>query len=92
MAGLVPISRQATKHFSLLYRDGNASLAPVYDTLSTAVYPNLTPRMAMNIGGARDFNDVNAASFDAFAVKSDINPKFVRDRPTILPYSDALRN
>ena len=68
------------KNFSLLYRDGNAALAPIYDTLSTAVYPNLAPRMAMNIGGAWDFNDVNAASFDAFAVKCDINPKFVRDR------------
>ena len=76
------------KNFSLLYRDGNASLAPVYDTLSTAVYPNLAPRMAMNIGGARDFNDVNAASFDAFAVKCDINPKFVRDR--IARLSDGL--
>ena len=76
------------KNFSLLYRDGNASLAPIYDTLSTAVYPNLTPRMAMNIGGARVFNDVNAASFDAFAVKCDINPKFVRDR--IARLSDGL--
>ena len=76
------------KNFSLLYRDGNASLAPVYDTLSTAVYPNLTPRMAMSIGGARDFDAVNAASFDAFAVKCDINPKFVRDRISRL--SDGL--
>ena len=68
------------KNFSILYRDGRASLAPLYDTLSTAVYPNLTPRMAMSIGGARDFGDVTAESFDAFAKKCDINPKFVRDR------------
>ena len=76
------------KNFSILYRDGKASLAPVYDTLSTVVYPNLTPRMAMSIGGARDFDAVNAASFDAFAVKCDINPKFVRDR--IARLSDGL--
>ena len=76
------------KNFSLLYRDGNASLAPIYDILSTAVYPNLTPRMAMSIGGARDFDDVNAAAFDAFAVKCDIKPKFVRDR--IARLSDGL--
>lgn len=68
------------KNFSILYRDGKASLAPLYDTLSTAVYPNLTPRMAMSIGGARDFDDVSAGSFDAFAEKCDINPKFVRNR------------
>ena len=76
------------KNFSILYRDGKASLAPLYDTLSTAVYPNLTPRMAMSIGGARDFDEVTAASFDAFAVKCDINPKFVRDR--IARLSDEL--
>ena len=76
------------KNFSILYRDDRASLAPLYDTLSTAVYPNLTPRMAMNIGGAREFDDVSAASFDAFAAKCDINPKFVRDR--IARLSDGL--
>ena len=44
--------------------------------------------MAMNIGGARDFDEVDAASFDAFAVKCDINPKFVHDR--IERLSDGL--
>lgn len=44
--------------------------------------------MAMGIGGARDFGDVTAASFDAFAAKCDINPKFVRDR--IARLSDGL--
>ena len=76
------------KNFSILYRDGRASIAPIYDTLSTAVYPNLTPRMAMNIGGACEFDDVSAASFDAFAAKCDINPKFVRGR--IARLSDGL--
>lgn len=68
------------KNFSILYRDGRPSLAPLYDILSTAVYPNLTPRMAMNIGGALDFGDVNGSAFDAFAKKCDINPKFVQSR------------
>jgi serine/threonine-protein kinase HipA len=76
------------KNFAILYRDGKASLAPLYDILSTAAYPNLTPRMAMNIGGAREFDEVTAASFDAFAEKCDINPKFVRDRVARL--SDGL--
>ena len=76
------------KNFAILYRDGKASLAPLYDTLSTAAYPNLTPRMAMSIGGAHDFDEVTAASFDAFAEKCDINPKFVRDR--IARLSDEL--
>lgn len=68
------------KNYSILYKNERPSLAPLYDILSTAVYPNLTPRMAMSIGGAWDFGDVNGAAFDAFAKKCDINPKFVQSR------------
>ena len=68
------------KNFSILYKKGNAGIAPLYDLLSTAVYPNLSPRMAMSIGGAWEFADVGVRSFDAFAVKCDVNPKFVRGR------------
>ena len=43
------------KNYALLYSsDVNApSLAPVYDTLCTAVYPSLTKNMAMRIGGRK---------------------------------------
>ena len=68
------------KNFSLVYRGGEAAMSPLYDVLSTAAYPNLTPRMAMAIGGAREFGEVGIASFDDFARKCDINPKFVRGR------------
>ena len=68
------------KNFSILYRGGMAALAPLYDVLSTVVYPNLTTRMAMSIGGVGEFDDVDAAAFDRFAEKCDINPKFVRER------------
>ena len=36
--------------------------------------------MAMSIGGVREFSEVDAAAFDAFARKCDFNPKFVRSR------------
>ena len=39
------------KNFSLLYRGGRPELAPAYDLLSTAVYPELSEKMAMKIGG-----------------------------------------
>jgi len=55
-------------------------LSPLYDLLSTAVYPNLSPRMAMSIGGVWEFSEVRLESFDTFAAKCDINPKFVRGR------------
>ncbi len=45
-----------------------------------ANYPNLTSRMAMQIGGAWEFKDVDISAFDAFARKCDINPKFVQGR------------
>lgn len=68
------------KNFSFLYDGGKAGLSPLYDLLSTAVYPNLSSRMAMSIGGAWEFAEVNLKSFDTFAVKCDVNPKFVRGR------------
>jgi serine/threonine-protein kinase HipA len=39
------------KNFSLIYRGSKPQLAPAYDMLSTAIYPNLAVKMAMKIGG-----------------------------------------
>jgi serine/threonine-protein kinase HipA len=59
------------KNFSLLYlgkKSGKAPvLAPFYDTLSTAVYPSLTPKMAMKIGSKYKFSDVQARHWEQFA-------------------------
>lgn len=59
------------KNFSLLYlhkETGNAPvLAPFYDTLSTAVYPTLTPKMAMKIGSKYKFSEVQARHWAQFA-------------------------
>jgi serine/threonine-protein kinase HipA len=42
------------KNFSVLYLDGHPVLAPAYDLLSTTIYPNLSPKMAMKIGEQYD--------------------------------------
>ena len=43
------------KNFALLYEPGSGPrLAPLYDVVSTAVYPDLTKQMAMAIGGVAD--------------------------------------
>jgi len=47
------------KNFSLLYEEGKPSLAPAYDLLSTAVYPELATKMAMKIGGKYDPGEVD---------------------------------
>lgn len=39
------------KNFSLLYKSRKPELTPAYDLLSTSVYPNLSTKMAMKIGG-----------------------------------------
>ncbi|MCY7388705.1 MAG: hypothetical protein LH481_11680, partial [Burkholderiales bacterium] len=42
--------RRTAKNFSLLYKTEGPVLAPLYDALSTAVYPDLARKMAMKIG------------------------------------------
>jgi serine/threonine-protein kinase HipA len=55
------------KNFSLLYSGKSPVLAPFYDTLSTAVYPTLTPKMAMKIGSKYKFSEVQARHWEQFA-------------------------
>jgi serine/threonine-protein kinase HipA len=55
------------KNFSLLYSGEHPVLAPCYDTLSTAVYPTLTPKMAMKIGSKYKFSEVQTRHWDQFA-------------------------
>jgi hypothetical protein len=55
------------KNFSLLYSGKTPVLAPFYDTLSTAVYPTLTPKMAMKIGSKYKFSEVQARHWEQFA-------------------------
>lgn len=46
------------KNFSLLYGGQKPELAPAYDLLSTEIYPNLSSKMAMKIGGKYKPDDV----------------------------------
>lgn len=55
------------KNFSLLYSGKTPVLAPFYDVLSTAVYPKLTPKMAMKIGSKYKFSEVQARHWEQFA-------------------------
>ncbi len=55
------------KNFSLLYSGKAPVLAPLYDTLSTAVYPTLTAKMAMKIGSKHKFSEVQARHWEQFA-------------------------
>ena len=80
------------KNFSLLYgaaassgRTGavspaDATLAPLYDLLCTAVYPRLTDKMAMKLGGQYRFSAVMARHWERFARDAGLSPAQVRKR------------
>lgn len=58
------------KNFSLLYHpSGNrlrVELAPLYDLVSTAAYPGLSPRMAMKVGSKYIPDDLRLRHWEAF--------------------------
>ena len=66
-------------------REYGKSLAPVYDVMCTAVYPNLSRVNAMSIGGAKGFDDVTRQSFAAMAKEAGMRPQLVLHRLDAMP-------
>jgi serine/threonine-protein kinase HipA len=65
------------KNFSFLFEKNSVKLAPFYDLLSTEVYPNLSTKMAMKIGGKYNPNDVFRRHWHEFAKENMVNPKLM---------------
>jgi serine/threonine-protein kinase HipA len=76
------------KNFSLLYAGKSAVLAPLYDVLSTAVYSNLAPKMAMKIGSKYKFSEVQARHWDQFAEAVGLSKAQARKR--ILAFAKSM--
>ena len=68
------------KNFSLLYPGRAPVLAPLYDALSTAVYPDLTPKMATKLGSKYHFSEVQARHWDQFAEAAGLAKAQTRKR------------
>ena len=66
------------KNFSVLYRGGVAELAPMYDVMSTAIYPEVGKRMAMKIDGEYAFKWISTGKFLRMAEKTGIREKTMR--------------
>jgi serine/threonine-protein kinase HipA len=66
------------KNFSLLYDRGAPSLAPLYDLVSTTVYPELTTRLAMSLDGARQIEEVDARAWTTLAAEVGYSLRFAR--------------
>jgi serine/threonine-protein kinase HipA len=62
------------KNFALLYeRQAGVRLAPLYDVVSTAVYPDVIDRMAMAIGGVTDPDEVDLQAWTRLAEECDLS-------------------
>lgn len=68
------------KNYSLLYDSPAPSLAPFYDLVSTAVYGELTTRLAMSIDGATHLDEVDASAWARLAEEVGFAPRFLRQR------------
>jgi serine/threonine-protein kinase HipA len=67
------------KNFSLLY-GSQTRLAPLYDVLSTAYYPDLSKKMAMKIGGEYASEKVGPKNFDQLANETGLAKPMVKRR------------
>jgi serine/threonine-protein kinase HipA len=72
------------KNFSFLYSgsgdDRQIRLAPLYDVVSTAHYPELSPDMAMRIGDQHSSEKVSAKDFEQLAADAALAKPLVRAR------------
>lgn len=80
------------KNFSLLFAPPSSraapTLAPLYDVLSTAIYPSLTPKMAMKLGSKYQFSEVQLRHWEQFAEAAGLARAQTRKR--ILGMAQAL--
>lgn len=68
------------KNFSLLYHAGGVRLAPLYDVLSTAYYPELARKMAMKIGGEYEADTIFPRHFETLAEEAALSKALVKSR------------
>jgi len=79
------------KNFSLLYRSDGTVLAPLYDLMVTALYPEVATRFAMPIGRANQLDHLDAKAWARFAEDMGLGGPFVRRRVAALASDIAER-
>ena len=68
------------KNFSLLHADAGTCFAPLYDLLTTIVYPELSPRLAMKIGRRATLDEMDARGWELFSAEATLGLPLVRRR------------
>ncbi len=65
------------KNLSMVIADTGPRLAPFYDLLSTQVYPNLSAKTAMKIGGENRADWLQTRHWERFADSVALKPRYV---------------
>lgn len=79
-----------SKNYSLLYRAGETTMAPLYDLLSTVAYPELAPGLAMKIAKRSRLEDIRPNDWTLFAEETGISEPYIRRR--VLALSTSVLN
>lgn len=65
------------KNFSLLISEDGLRLAPFYDLMSTEVYPDLSSKSAMKIGGKYERRQIFRRHWERFAEEAGVKAHFI---------------
>lgn len=65
------------KNYSLVFSDKNIQLAPIYDTVCTIIYQNLTRKVSMKFGKHYEFKKINREDLEQLAGQLALKPKTI---------------
>ncbi len=68
------------KNYSLLYAGQSVDLAPLYDLLCTAAYPELSPNLAMRVAKRATIEEFRPDTWDRFAEDVGVGAPYTRRR------------
>jgi serine/threonine-protein kinase HipA len=68
------------KNYSMLYDESRRRLAPFYDLVCTVVWPELSKRLAMNVGKSKNIDEVRPDHFHKMAIEAGLGWPMVRER------------
>ena len=72
----------------MLYAGHTPTLAPLYDLLCTAIYPQLTEKMAMKLGGKYRFEELQDHHWKRFAEAAGLS--WAQTRKRVLAMASQL--
>lgn len=80
-----------SKNYSLLYQGSNIVLAPLYDLLSTVLYPELSLKFAMKVAGKSTLEELRARDIERLADEIGFTVPFIRKRVVGLTESVLMK-